>query len=64
MAGFHNGVQLFSLEGKHLRDIDANNLTSSISVAFTKSGELLVIASYKIFSFNESKKLVKHVANR
>ena len=64
VAGFHNGVQLFSLEGKHLRDIDANNLTSSISVAFTKSGELLVIASYKIFSFNESEKLVKHVANK
>ena len=64
VAGFHNGVQLFSLEGKHLRDIDANNRTSSISVAFTKSGELLVIASYKIFSFNESEKLVKHVANK
>ena len=64
VAGFHNGVQLFSLEGKHLRDIDANDLTSSISVAFTKSGELLVIASYKIFSFNESEKLVKHVANK
>ena len=64
VAGFHNGVQLFSLAGKHLRDIDANNLTSSISVAFTKSGELLVIASYKIFSFNESEKLVKHVVNK
>ena len=64
VAGFHNGVQLFSLDGKHLRDIDANNLTSSISVAFTKSGELLVIASYKIFSFNKSEKLEKHAANK
>lgn len=60
-----NGVHLFSSEGTHLRDIGTNKLTGATSVAFTKSSDLLVIASDKIFCFNaETYKFVKYVTDK
>ena len=60
----NNRVQLFSSEGKHLKTISAKDLIQPTSVGFTGSGDLIVIAIYKIFRFNESGKFVKHITNK
>ena len=54
-------IQLFSLEGAYLREIRP---IESTSVAFNKSGELIVIASNKILCFDESYNLVRNVSNK
>ena len=58
-------VQLFSLEGTYLSEISIKRPIESSSVAFTKSGELIVIASNKISCFDaESYKFVRNVNNK
>ena len=58
-------VQLFSLEGTYLSEITTKRSTESSSVAFTKSGELIVIASDNISCFAaESYKFVRNVNNK
>ena len=47
----NNRVQLFGSEGKYLKAISAKELIEPSSVAFTRSSDLIVIASYKIFLF-------------
>ena len=59
-----NRVQILSLEGAYLRDIVTTKPIKPSSVAFTKSSELIVIASDKILCFNESFKFVKYVKNK
>ena len=54
-------IQLFSLEGTYLTEISP---IESTSVAFNKSGELIVIASNKILCFDESYHLVRNVSNK
>ena len=54
-------IQLFSLEGAYLREIRP---IESTSVAFNKSGELIVIASNKILCFDESYNLATNVSNK
>ena len=44
-------VQIYSLDGTYLRDVGKNRLSSPTSVAFTKSSELIVVSSNKIFFF-------------
>ena len=61
----NNRVQLFSSEGKNLNTISDKEVIKPTSVAFTRSGELIVIASAKMFYFNcESGKLVKNITNK
>ena len=58
-------VQLFNLNGTYLSEISTKRPIESSSVAFTKSGELIVIASNKISCFDaESYKLVRNVNNK
>ena len=62
---FNNRVQLFSSEGKNLSTISDKKVIKPTSVAFTRSGELIVIASAKMFYFNcESGKLVNNSTNK
>ena len=64
VADLMNGVQLFSSEGKYMGDISTNQLNKPTSVAFSKSSELIVTASDKIFCFDKSYKFVKLVTNK
>ena len=65
VADFNNNrVQLFGLEGEYIKAISAKELIRPISVAFTRSGDLIVIASCKIFCFNESGKFVKNITSK
>ena len=67
VAYYENRVQLFHLQGKCLTaeaQISTKHPTRPTSVAFTKSGELIVVASNKIACFDESCKFIKHVNNR
>ena len=57
-------VQLFSLEGTYLTEISNKKPIESSSVAFTKTGELIVIASNKISCFDESCKFVRHISSK
>ena len=58
-------VQLFNLNGTYLSEISTKRPIESSSVAFTKSGELIVIASNKISCFDaESYKLVRNINNK
>ena len=58
-------VQLFSLEGTYLTEIGTKRPIESSSVAFTKSGELIVIASNKISCFDgESYTFVRNISNK
>ena len=63
VADLMNGVQLFSSEGKYMGDISTNQLNKPTSVAFSKSSELIVTASDKIFCFDKSYQFVKLVTN-
>ena len=60
----NNTVQLFSSEGKHLNTVSGKEIIQPSSVAFTRSGDLIVIASNKIFCFKERGKLVKSIDNK
>ena len=56
-------VQIYSLDGTYLRDVGKNRLSSPTSVAFTKSGELIVVSSSNlIFCFDQSYRFVKTIA--
>ena len=57
-------VQLFSLEGTYLTDVGSKKLTGPSSLAFSKIGELIVIASDKMFCFSESLEFVKYIINK
>ena len=64
---YENRVQLFHLQGTYLTaeaQISTKHQTRPTSVAYTKSGELIVVASNKIACFDESYKFRKHVNNR
>ena len=60
----NNRVQLFSSEGKPLNTINGKEIINPSSVAFTRSSNLTVIASGKIFRFNESGKVGKNITNK
>jgi len=60
----NNRVQLFSSEREYIKAISTQDLIKPTSVAFTRSGDLIVIASYRIFCFNESGKFVKSITNK
>ena len=60
----NNRVQLFSLEGEYIKAIRTKELIQPTSVAFTRSSDLIVIASRKLFCFNESGKFVKSITNK
>ena len=60
----NNTVQLFSSEGKHLNTISGKEIIKPSSVAFTRSSNLIVIASYQIFCFNASRKVCKNITNK
>ena len=55
--------QLFSLEGQFLTDI-GTELTKPTSVAFTRSSELVVVASKTIFCYDITKNSVKIITNK
>ena len=57
-------VQLFDKTGNYLKDIGANKVTEPLSVAFTKSNNLLVVASETIFCFKktDNRRLYKYEA--
>ena len=58
-------MHLFSSEGKNIKTISDKKLIEPTSVAFTRSSELIVIASDRLFYFNcESGKLVKSITNK
>ena len=58
-------VQLFSLNGTYLTEINTKRPIESSSVSFTKLGELIVIASSKISCFDaESYKFLRTVTNK
>ena len=59
-----NRVQLFSVQGTYPQILVAYQLNDPTSVAFTKSSELLVIASHTIFCYNRSYKFIKYVINK
>ena len=59
-----NSVQLFSAQGTYPQILVAYQLNDPTSVAFTKSSELLVIASHTIFCYNRSYKFIKYVINK
>ena len=61
---FNNTVQLFSSEGKHLNTMSGKEIIEPTSVAFTRSSNLIVIASGKIFCFNESGKVGKNITHK
>ena len=60
----NNRVQLFSSEGNYVKEISTKELIKPTSVAFTRSSDLIAIASDKIFCFNESGKFVKSITNK
>ena len=60
----NNRVQLFTSEGKHLNTISGKEVIRPTSVAFTRSSNLIVIASGKIFCFSESGKVGKNITHK
>ena len=61
----NNRVQLFSSKGNDLNTISDKELIKPTSVAFTRSGELIVIASGKMLCFHcESGKLFNNSTNK
>ena len=60
----NNRVQLFNSEGRHLSTVSRKEIIQPTSVAFTRSSNLIVIASYKIFHFNERRQLVTKITNK
>ena len=61
---YEDRVQLFQLQGTCLTAIKQIGVPRPTSVAFTKSGELIVVASNKIACYDESYKFIKHLNNR
>ena len=61
---YSNRVQLFNSEGKYLNTICHKEIIRPTSVAFTRSSNLIVIASRKIFRFDEKRKLVAKTSNK
>ena len=61
---YEDSVQLFQLQGTCLTAIKQIGVPRPTSVAFTKSGELVVVASNKIAYYDESYKFIKHLSNR
>ena len=57
-------MQLFSSQGEYLKAISTKELTGPTTVAFTRSSDLIVLASRGIFCFNESGKCVKNITNK
>ena len=57
-------VQLFSPEGRCLDSVSCKEITEPTSVAFTKSSNLIVVASNKIFCFSESGTFVNNISNK
>ena len=59
-----NKVKLFRLEDRYIAQIGKKKISKPTSVAFTKSGDLLVVASGKIFCLTDlRRKFVIHAAN-
>ena len=56
---YNNRVQLFNSEDKYLSTVGQTDLIYPTSVTFTRSSNLIVIASRKIFRFDEKRQLVK-----
>lgn len=63
VAYYENRVQIFHLQGTCLTAIKQIGTNRPTSVAFTKSGELIVVASNKIACYDESYKFIKHLNN-
>ena len=59
----NNRVQIFNSGGIYMKQIGANELIKPTSVAFTRSDDLLVVASDKIFCFDGSGQFVKNITN-
>ena len=57
-------VQLFSPEGRYLDNVRCIERPGPTSIAFTKSSNLIVVASDKIFCFNESGNFVNNITNK
>ena len=60
----NNRVKVFSLEGEYIKGVSAKELIQPTSVAFTRSTDLIVISSCKIFCFNESGKFLKIITSK
>ena len=60
----NNTVQLFSSEGKHLNTMSGKKILEPTSVAFTRSSNVIVIASDKISCLNESGKVGKNITHK
>ena len=60
----NNRVQLFSSEGNYLNTMSGREIFQPTSVAFTRSSNLIVIASAKIFCFNKSGKVGKNIPHK
>ena len=60
----NNRVQLFNSEGKYLNTVSHKEIINPTSVAFTRSSNLIVIASRKIFRFDERRQLVAKITNK
>ena len=61
---YENRIQLFQLQGTCLTGIKQILATRPTSVAFTKSGELIVVASNRIACYDESYKFIKYLNNK
>ena len=61
VADYWNGVHLVKLEGTSHKVYKTHKLTIPTAVAFSRSGELIVIASKKIFRFNDNDKFIGYV---
>ena len=57
-------VQLFNSEGKYLSTVSNKKIIQPTSVAFTRSSNLIVIATRKIFLFDERRQLVTKITNK
>ena len=60
----NNRVQLFNSEGKHLNTVSHKEIRHPTSVVFTRSSNLIVIASRKIFRFDERRQSVTKITNK
>ena len=60
----NNRVQLFNSEGQYLNTVSDEEIIRPTSVTFTRSSNLIVIASRKIFRFHEKIQLVTNTTNK
>ena len=61
---YNSTVQLFSSEGEHLNTMSGKEIIKPTSVAFTRSSNLIVISSGKIFCFNECGEVGKNITRK